>query len=77
MMNAGVDRFMESMPKWKNLLSVKYVADKLDVDVKTVKRYIEDGKLEAISLPYGRDKRQYKIMKSALAEFLQADYGDW
>lgn len=76
-MDTNVQRFMSTLPKWKNVLTVKYVADKLCIDVKTVKRYIEDGKLEAISLPYGKDKRQYKIMKSALEDFLKADYGDF
>ncbi len=75
--NVCVDKFMDTMPKWKNMLSVRYVAEKLDVDVKTVKRYIESGKLDAISLPYGKDKKQYKIMKSALQEFLEKDFGDW
>lgn len=50
-----------------DLLSTQEVADKLGVDIKTVRRYIRAGKLKAVRL--GRD---YKIPATALTSLLDS-----
>jgi excisionase family DNA binding protein len=52
------------------LLTVREVAQALRVDDTTVRRWIKNGVLEAISLPH-RDKRQaYRIRRSTLDKLL-------
>ncbi len=48
------------------LLTVEKVAEILDVHIKTVRAYIADGELPAIKL-----KREYRIQRSDLDEFIK------
>ena len=50
-----------------SLLSTHEVADRLGVDIKTVRRYIHSGKLKATRI--GRD---YRILSGSLTSLLQS-----
>jgi len=56
-------------PDDDDLLTVQEVARRYRVDDSTVRRWINSGALEAITLP-GRGKRQvHRVKKSALRKF--------
>lgn len=48
------------------LLTVREVAKALRVDTSTVRRWIKNGILTAITLPYPHKKRQYRIRRVTL-----------
>jgi len=50
----------------KPLLTTENVADLLQVDVETVRRYIREGKLRAIKLG-----REYRVRREDFEEFLE------
>lgn len=55
-----------------DLLTVTEVADILRVDPTTVRRWIKNGVLEAVSLPH-KDKRQaYRIKRETVEKLLES-----
>lgn len=49
-----------------DMLTVPEVAQQLRVDETTVRRYIKDGLLEAITLPHKGKRKAYRIRKSTI-----------
>ncbi len=54
------------------LLTVHEVARRLRVDDTTVRRWINNGILEAITLPHSGKRRGYRVKQSTLNELLKA-----
>ncbi len=54
------------------LLTVHEVARRLRVDDTTVRRWINNGILEAITLPHSGKRRGYRVKQSTLSELLKA-----
>ncbi len=54
------------------LLTVHEVARRLRVDDTTVRRWINNGILEAITLPHSGKRRGYRVKSSTLNVLLQA-----
>jgi excisionase family DNA binding protein len=54
----------------EHLLTIAEVAKRLRVDSTTVRRRINAGTLEAISLPHVNKQHSYRIKESALAGLL-------
>ena len=52
------------------LFTVREVARQLRVDATTVRRWIKNGALEAITLPHRGKRREYRIRKSTLETLL-------
>jgi len=53
-----------------DLLTVREVAQKLRVDDTTVRRWIKNGVLEAITLPHRGARQAYRIRRSTLDALL-------
>jgi len=53
-----------------DLLTVREVAERLRVDDTTVRRWIKNGVLEAITLPHQGERQAYRIRKSTLDNLL-------
>lgn len=53
-----------------DLLTVREVARKLRVDDTTVRRWIKNGALEAVSLPHIGLRQAYRVRKSTLDTLL-------
>ena len=53
------------------LFTVREVARQLRVDATTVRRWIKNGALEAITLPHRGKRREYRIRKSTLESLLR------
>jgi excisionase family DNA binding protein len=56
------------MPEGERLLTVANVADRLQVNVETVRRWLRAGDLEGILLG---DKAGYRVTEAALQQFLE------
>jgi excisionase family DNA binding protein len=56
----------------EDLFTVREVARRLRVDDTTVRRWINSGALEAITLPHMGKRQAYRIKKSTLDALLQA-----
>lgn len=54
----------------EDLLTVSEVARLLRVDPTTVRRWIKDGTLEALSLPHKANRNSYRVKKSTLEKLL-------
>ena len=54
------------------LLTVSEVARRLRVDATTVRRWISQGTLEAISLPHQGKRRVYRIRQQTLDQLLHS-----
>lgn len=54
----------------ETLLTVREVAKRLRVDDTTVRRWIQTGTLEAVTLPHGGIRRAYRIRQSTLDKLL-------
>lgn len=54
-----------------DLLTVREVAKRLRVDDTTVRRWIKNGVLEAITLPHRGTRQAYRIRSSTLATLLE------
>ena len=59
-------------PVQDELLTVHEVARRLRVDDTTVRRWINNGILEAITLPHSGKRRGYRVKQSTLTELLKA-----
>lgn len=53
------------------LLTVHEVAEALRVDDTTVRRWIKNGVLEAITLPHMNKRQAYRVKKSTLINLLE------
>lgn len=54
----------------KELLTVSEVAQALRVDDTTVRRWIKNGVLEAISLPHKNTRQAYRVKRTTLERLL-------
>ncbi len=54
-----------------DLLTVREVAKQLRVDDTTVRRWIKNGVLEAITLPHRGTRQAYRIRRSTLISLLE------
>lgn len=54
------------------LLTVHEVASILRVDDTTVRRYIKNGVLDAITLPHREKRQSYRIRRSTLEDLLNS-----
>lgn len=52
------------------LLTVREVAQELRVDDTTVRRWIKNGVLEAVSLPHRGERQAYRIRRNTLDKLL-------
>jgi excisionase family DNA binding protein len=64
--------FMVQNTQQEDLFTVREVARRLRVDDTTVRRWINSGALEAITLPHMGKRQAYRIKKSTLDALLQA-----
>lgn len=55
----------------EELLTVREVAHRLRVDDTTVRRWIKNGSLEAITLPHKGKRSAYRVKKSTMDKLLQ------
>ena len=55
----------------EDLLTVREVAHRLRVDDTTVRRWIKNGSLEAITLPHKGKRSAYRVKKSTMDKLLQ------
>ena len=55
-----------------NLLTVHEVATRLRVDDTTVRRWIDNGLLDAVILPHSGKRQSYRIRQSDLNTMLQS-----
>ncbi len=58
------------MPEKKELLTVREVAERLRVNETTVRRWIKDGVLEAVTLPHRGKREIYRVRHSTLNSVL-------
>jgi len=58
------------MPNNEELLTVHEVAQILRVDDTTVRRWVKNGVLEAVSLPHVGKRQSYRIRRSTLDALL-------
>ena len=54
----------------EHLLTIAEVARRLRVDGTTVRRWINTGTLEAVSLPHVNKRQSYRVKESTLASVL-------
>lgn len=54
----------------KELFTVREVAARLRVDDTTVRRWIKNGALPAITLPHTRDRQAYRVRSSDVDKIL-------
>ena len=62
--------YMIAEKKEEHLLTIAEVAKRLRVDNTTVRRWINAGSLEAMSLPHTGKRQSYRVKESTLAELL-------
>lgn len=65
----GETRMAEQMDE---LLTVREVARRLRVDDTTVRRWIKNGALEAVTLPHSGKRQAYRVKKSTMDKLLQS-----
>lgn len=56
----------------EELLTVREVARRLRVDDTTVRRWIKNGSLEAITLPHKGKRSAYRVKKSTMDRLMQS-----
>ena len=62
--------FVIAEKKEEHLLTIAEVAKRLRVDTTTVRRWINVGTLEAVTLPHIHKRHSYRVKESTLAELL-------
>jgi excisionase family DNA binding protein len=70
--DAGVIKMAED--KEEELLTVREVAKRLRVDDTTVRRWIKNGSLEAITLPHRGKRQAYRVKKSTMDKLLKSPH---
>ena len=73
MQESFVDEIMNTIPQFKQMLTVDYIARKIDLSDRTVRRYIENGKLEALNFSI-EGRSVYRIPRPACRRFLETYY---
>lgn len=58
----------------EELLTVREVARRLRVDDTTVRRWIKNGSLEAITLPHKGKRSAYRVKKSTMDRLMQSPH---
>ena len=58
----------------EELLTVREVARRLRVDDTTVRRWIKNGSLEAITLPHRGKRSAYRVKKSTMDRLMQSPH---
>ncbi len=58
----------------EELLTVREVARRLRVDDTTVRRWIKNGSLEAITLPHRGKRSAYRVKKSTMDKLMQSPH---
>lgn len=58
----------------EELLTVREVARRLRVDDTTVRRWIKNGSLEAITLPHKGKRSAYRVKKSTMDKLMQGQH---
>jgi excisionase family DNA binding protein len=61
---------MQELRQEDTLLTVREVAQHLRVDETTVRRWIKNGLLEAVTLPHSGKRQGYRIRSKTLASLL-------
>jgi excisionase family DNA binding protein len=61
---------MSNQEQTSELLTVSEVAETLRVDATTVRRWIKNGVLEAVSLPHVNTRQAYRIKRSTVEAIL-------
>lgn len=72
-MKSFVDEIMDTIPQFKQMLTVDYIAKKVDLSDRTIRRYIECGKIEALNFSE-RGRSVYRVPRSAFRRFLETYY---
>lgn len=62
-----------SLPHYDTLLTVREVAQRLRVDTTTVRRWIAQGILEAVSLPHHGKRRVYRVRQQTLDHLIHTE----
>jgi excisionase family DNA binding protein len=73
-LNGTGDRAMVEEKREEELLTVHEVAHLLRVDDTTVRRWIKNGALEAITLPHQGKRQAYRVKKSTLEKLLKGPH---
>ncbi len=58
----------------EELLTVREVARSLRVDDTTVRRWIKNGSLEAITLPHRGKRQAYRVKKSTMEKLMRSQH---
>ena len=64
--NLKIEREIFTMSDQDQLLTVSEVAEILRVDATTVRRWVKNGVLEAVSLPHAGLRQSYRIKRETL-----------
>jgi excisionase family DNA binding protein len=64
----------EQQPGGEELLTVGEVARRLRVDATTVRRWISQGILEAVTLPHVGKRQSYRIRQNTLEQLMKAAF---
>jgi excisionase family DNA binding protein len=67
----GAKKMVEDM---EELLTVREVARRLRVDDTTVRRWIKNGSLEAITLPHKGKRSAYRVKKSTMDKLMHSQH---
>jgi excisionase family DNA binding protein len=59
--------------KEDHLLTIAEVAKRLRVDATTVRRWINSGTLEAVSLPHLNKRQSYRVKQSTISALLSGE----
>jgi len=62
---------MKTYEQQEELLTVREVAQQLRVDDTTVRRWVKNGAIEAITLPHANKRQAYRIKQSTLDKILE------
>lgn len=73
MYESFVDEIMNTIPQFKQMLTVDYIARKIDLSDRTVRRYIENGKLEVLNFSH-EGRSVYRVPRTAFRRFLETYY---
>lgn len=74
MENKFVDEIMATVGESRQFLTVDYIAKKLELSPRTIRRYIEAGKLEALCFKTSSKRSIYRISRQAFRRFLELFY---
>ncbi len=74
MSQTEIDRVLKKFPLKNKLISTERLSSILSVDKKTIEKWVDDGKLEALILPYGTGPSQtMRFSKEGVKKFLEEE----